>query len=151
DRLSGHHFVVLLPLAYIALGAGLSDLDRGKAWHRIPALLMWVVVASINLAALEWTNSELLQTHGRGLFSDAIDRLAADAQAQESLAERQFFYFPDWGLFMPFHFLTNGKIGHATQMDAVALRRVLCRGDKLRVAYVNGDVDARSRELQAQI
>jgi len=147
DRLSGHHFVVLLPLAYLALGLALARSitpDSGSATaSRIGATTVWLALVVINLAGLQATGAELLRTHGRGLFSDAINSLAADAVTRSAKDPNTIYYFPDWGLFMPFHYLTGGAIPHWTDIEPVRMRSELCRGHNLRVALINGDVTDR--------
>lgn len=153
DRLSGHHFVVLLPLAYLALALATRELAVIRAASTplpAPALAIWFAIIVINLLGLRATDTELLATHGRGLFSDAINRLASDAIAKEK-SGKQFYIFPDWGLYLPFHYLTDGKIRHAVEIDTAKMRKALCGGQPVSVALISGDVATRFRELAAAL
>ena len=154
DRLSGHHFVALLPLGYLALGTGFAELATiypGRPPIKIVVVAVWVVLSAINLVGLHSTGTELLRTHGRGLFSDAINHYASDAIAQENSGNKQHVYLPDWGLFMPFHFLTDGRIRHSTDLNVNTMHDELCRGQNITVALITGDVAARFSELASQL
>lgn len=154
NRLSGHHFVVLLPLAYIALATGLNELHksyRTSYFIRFAPIAIWVFLIAVNLSGQYATGSELLRTHGRHLFSDAINNFSGDAIARESKKNRQHVYFPDWGLYMPFHFLTNGQIRHSVVMDLKEMRAELCRGNSIEIAFVTGNISERFSEMASQL
>jgi hypothetical protein len=155
DRLSGHHFVVLVPLAYLALGLGLAELGK-MSFPRLPiniaANAIWIVLVGINLIGLQATDNELVETHGRGLFSDSINHFASDASAQEwQRTDAIVYYFPDWGLFMPFHYLTGGKVRHWTGLDFDAMHSSLCRGQSIAIALVTGDIAVRFEDATAKL
>ena len=82
----------------------------------------------------------LQEVRGAGLYSDAINRLAADLLARE---RRPFAYFPDWGLSMPVAFLTGGRIGMDSVENHDAAKRMLCADRDVVVAVVNEDRAAR--------
>ena len=95
DRLAGHHFVCLLPLSYAALGIGLMELSAGRSHRSLPslaAIAIWAAMVTINLVGLHFTGMELLRTHGRGLFSDAITHFANDTKAREATHGPQHVY-----------------------------------------------------------
>ena len=90
-RLSGHHFMVLLPLAYGALALGLVALARtprvGRTATAIVALPFAVLVA-LNVGGQVKEALRLQEVRGAGLYSDAINRLAADLSTRERQAVR---------------------------------------------------------------
>jgi hypothetical protein len=150
-RLSGHHFAALLPIAYAALALGLVKAAEGPSGWRTGA---WTVVAP--LAALIALNAggqvkeaaRLHEVRGAGLYSDAINRLAADLDADP---RKPVVYFPDWGLFMPVVFLTGGRVATDTMLDVAGARRTLCAGRDVAVALVTGDRAARAAEWRGKL
>ena len=150
SRLSGHHFVVLLPLCYLALGLGLIGLSA-RANRRalgIVAAVLLLGVAAINGVGQWSTQQQLVATGGRKLFSDAINRFAADAVIGR---RDQFVVLPDWGLFMPFQFLTDGQVEHMTDIDTARMRDQLCNGREVAVALINDEIDARFAKLASDL
>jgi hypothetical protein len=113
---------------------------------------VWTIMVGVNLIGLQATDNELVQTHGRGLFSDSINHFASDAAAQESQqTDALVYYLPDWGLFLPFHYLTGGKIRHWTDLDFDAMHGSLCRGQSIAVALVTGDIATRFEDITAKL
>ncbi|HTQ00360.1 MAG TPA: hypothetical protein VMN56_13615 [Casimicrobiaceae bacterium] len=150
-RLSGHHFVVLLPIAYSALALGGVALAAGGPAWRAGA---WTVAApfaaliGLNVGGQIQEAQRLHETRGVGLYSDAISRLAADLDAR---TRKPFVYFPDWGLSMPVAFLTGGRVGMDSIENYAAARRMLCTGRDVAVAVVTGDRAARIAAWQAAL
>jgi len=111
NRLVGHHYAVLLVLGYACLAFGIHALAR----HRAPCdrllpstmvVLPMLVLTLLNLAGQLEIRSRLRDTGGVGLYSDAINRLAVDAQ---TVFARNYYFLPDWGFLAPFVFLTSGR------------------------------------------
>ncbi len=155
DRLAGHHFIGLLPLSYLALGIALADLADTKHARRsktATALAPWTLLIAINLSGLYATDIALLHTHGRGLYSDAINHYASDAMSLRKDGKKEHVYMPDWGILLPFHYLTNGTIRHSADIDIRAMRNDLCGAEDVAVVLINSDVasrlDALTRRLQ---
>ena len=144
SRLQGHHFVPLLPLAYAALATALFETAAAappqRAWARIGAALAFAALAALNVAGQVVEARRLAETRGTGYFSDAINRLAADLNAQQP---KPFVYIPDWGLTMPVAFLTRGTVGINSVVDVAAARRMLCDGRNVAFAAITGDRTAR--------
>jgi len=142
-RLSGHHYMVLVPLAYGALALGLGSLAAApRAWQGTTATfaLPLAVLVALNVGGQVREAQRLAATGGTGFYSDAINRLAADLDAAP---RRPFVYFPDWGLSMPVAFLTGGRVGMDSLEDFAAGRKMLCDGRDVAVAIVTGDRAAR--------
>jgi 4-amino-4-deoxy-L-arabinose transferase-like glycosyltransferase len=147
-RLSGHHFMVLLPLAYAALAIGLVALGGAPPVWRSAALtllLPFAALAALNVGGQVKEGIALHEVRGAGLYSDAINRLAADLDAAPA---RPFVYFPDWGLLMPVVMLTGGRVGVDSLENFDAARKRLCAGRDVAVALVTGDRDARFANWQ---
>ncbi len=147
-RLSGHHFVVLLPLAYAALAVALVDFARTPRVGRTAAAVVtlpFAVLVALNVGGQVREAQRLEAARGVGLYSDAINRLAADLLASD---RRPFVYFPDWGLSMPVAFLTGGRVGMDSLPNYAAGRKMLCEGRDVAVALVTGDRGARAGEWQ---
>lgn len=150
-RLSGHHFMVLLPLAYAALAEGLRT-RAGIAIRRRAASMAFVLtfatLAALNVGGQLREANRLRETRGIGLFSDAINRLATDLNARE---RKPFVYFPDWGLSMPIALLTGGTVGMDSLDNFTEARRMLCAGRDVAVAVITGDRAARVEEWQQSL
>ena len=119
-RLSGHHFMVLLPLSYGALAVGLVALGTAPpASHMATSTfaLPLAVLVALNVAGQVQEAIRLHDLRGVGLYSDAINKLAADVDEMEP---KPFVYFPDWGLSMPVAFLTGGRVGMDSAEDFAA-------------------------------
>lgn len=154
DRLAGHHFIALLPLSYLALGVALTGPAESGYRTRVAgivALTPWILMIAINLAGLYATGSVLLRTHGRGMFSDTIDRYAEDALALRNAGKQQHVYMPDWGVFLSFHYLTDGKIAHSTDIDVDSMRTELCGAQDVAVVLIKDDVVARFAALTKRL
>jgi len=138
-RLSGHHFMVLLPLSYAALVAGLhlsrsiNPNSRQSVWIM---LTPFVALAAINLVGQISEARSLRDSRGVGLYSDAIAQLAVDL---DTAKKRPFVYFPDWGLSMPVAFLTGGRVGMDSDVNVDHARNMLCNGRDVAIAAITGD------------
>jgi len=154
-RLGGHHYVSLLALSYCALGIAMHAFAFAPTARRgLPgwssAALILVILVGINGAGQIGEATRLRQTHGVGLYSDAINRFAEDLRKAES---DDVLFTPDWGLFMPLAFLTGGALEIVTDNDYAQALRIACAGRRVRVALINGDRQVRlalwQRELGA--
>ncbi|MEO8754399.1 MAG: hypothetical protein ABI624_17145 [Casimicrobiaceae bacterium] len=150
-RLSGHHFMVLLPLAYGALAAGLrATVDAPPAWRSavLTYALPLAVLAALNIGGQVHEAKRLHETQGVGLYSDAINRLAEDLDERGA---KVFAYFPDWGLSMPVAFLTGGRVGMDSLEDYAGARRKLCAGRDIALAVITGERRARIEAWRQQL
>ncbi|MFO1323242.1 MAG: hypothetical protein U1F15_04175 [Burkholderiales bacterium] len=150
-RLSGHHYMVLLPLAYAALAVGLiAQFGALPAWRSATATLVlpFAVLAALNAGGQVKEARKLAETRGVGLYSDAINRLAADVDAAP---KRPFVYFPDWGLLMPVAILTGGRVGVDSLENYAAARARLCSGGDVAVALITGNRDERFAAWQRSL
>ena len=150
-RLQGHHFVLLIPLAYAALAVALGAPRPGAAPPRSAlaiSALAFAVLATLGLWGQVIEGRRLAETRGVGLYSDAINRLADDLNAGD---RKPFVVFPDWGLSMPIAFLTRGTVGMDSVIDLPALRGKLCEGRDVAFAVVTGDRTARIAGWQADL
>jgi hypothetical protein len=152
NRLQGHHFVPLLPLAYAALAVALFETAAAappqRRWTRTGAALVFAALAALNIAGQVVEARRLAETRGTGYFSDAINRLAADLNAQQA---KPFLYIPDWGLTMPVAFLTRGTVGMDSVVDVAVARRMLCEGRNVAFAAITGDRAARIERWQEEL
>jgi hypothetical protein len=102
----------------------------------------------LNVAGQLMVGQKLAETRGVGLYSDAINRLAADLAALE---RKPFVYFPDWGLSLPVAFLTRGTVGMDSIEDFAAARHMLCSGRDVALAVINDDRRARIAAWQQRL
>ena len=142
-RLSGHHFMVLLPISYAGLALGLArlaELPPASRTGRWTVAIPLVALVALNVGGQVKEGVRLHEVRGAGLYSDAINRLAADLDADP---RKPVAYFPDWGLFMPVVFLTGGRVATHTTEDLSTARESLCAGRDVAVPFITGDRAAR--------
>jgi hypothetical protein len=152
NRLQGHHFVPLLPLAYAALAIAMFEKATAappqRTLARTGAALAFAALAALNITGQVVEARRLAETRGTGYFSDAINRLAADLNAQQA---KPFLYIPDWGLTMPVAFLTRGTVGMDSVVNVAVARRMLCEGRNVAFAAITGDRAARIERWQDEL
>jgi hypothetical protein len=151
-RLGGHHFVSLLPLGYAALALGAASLGTASARVRRPVQLATTaalaLLVALNVQGHRQEVARLVATRGAGLYSDAVNRLATDLLAQ---TPRPFVFFPDWGLALPFAFLTRASVPSTSDGTPELGRRLLCEGRDVAIALIDGDRALRRDEWQARL
>jgi hypothetical protein len=143
DRLWAHHFVAMVPIIYLGF---IIALDRIA--DRLSAPISRRGIVAVVLVPLTLVNgvnhrafvADLRATGGVGLASDAIVRFAEQSKQDEP---QTYFFFPDWGVFMPFAMITAGRFGYETDFDPTAARRILCSGRDAVLALVHRDGDVR--------
>jgi hypothetical protein len=140
NRLGGHHFIALLPVLYATLALAERDAISAGTLRTMTLALPLVALVGLNVAGQLIMGEKLAATRGVGLYSDAVNRLAADLNA---LDRKPFVYFPDWGLSMPVAFLTRGTVGGDSIEDFAAARRRLCSGQDVALAVIDGNHRAR--------
>lgn len=156
-RLGPYHFSLLLPLLYLGIAAGLST-----AWPRIRAAaggmrqagtagvaVLCAVLVFDSLAGHAAFSAKLRQTGGFGFYSDAVTAYAERALAEPGATS---YYFPTWGMVMPFVYLTGGR--EPTRMREPAMdevRAAVCNDSAVEVAYlvVGGGADFAARSSAA--
>jgi len=151
-RLGGHHYVTLLPVFYAALAVGLAHLApiarAGSAARRATVAAPLALLVALNVDAQVSEGRTLAATRGVGLMSDAINRFAADINADP---RKRWYVFPDWGLALPIAFLTRGSVGITSGDDVAQARSRLCIGHDVAVALVEGDRTARRNDWTGRL
>jgi len=151
-RLGAHHFVSLLPLGYAGLALGVASVttpaDAAQRPARAAALAAFALLIALNVEGHRQEMAKLVATRGTGLYSDAVNRLATDLLAQ---TPRPFVFFPDWGLALPFAFLTRAAVPSSSDGTPALGRRLLCEGRDVAIALIDGDRARRRDEWQAQL
>jgi hypothetical protein len=151
-RLQGHHFVPLLPLAYAALAVALCENTARSTlrrdWAEAGFALAFAGFVGLNVAGQVGEAQRLADTRGVGLFSDAINRFAADLVEMQP---KPFLYVPDWGLAMPVAFLTRGTVGMDSIVAIPNARAMLCAGRDVAFAVIDGDRAARVAGWQHEL
>lgn len=143
SKMAGHHFTLLLPLLYLGIAAGLSD-----AWPvlvrapkiRAPAVCAVaccaLVFAADSISAQSGFSHRVRETGGVGYYSDAINQYASHAASTSDIVR----YFPEWGLTMPFIFLTKGDVEtRLFEPTAEKIAQTVCNGRSVEVAYIPAD------------
>lgn len=155
-RLHGHHYVILLPLFYLAATLALEMIAEripAQRMHRVVVALLPIALLVDNVYAHLAFQRKLEVTHGVGDYSAEINRLAEDALQE---GKNDLYLFPDWGFFMPFAFQTGGRVAYVADesSDDAIRRRVLgaiCRGRNVALVRAgNGAPDSRLDPLLAK-
>jgi hypothetical protein len=154
-RTGSHHFMPLLPIGYAGLALGFATI-AGPAPHlrspasfaRLAAPATFALLVALNLLGHREEMSKLVATRGVGLYSDAINRLAADLAASP---RRPYVVMPDWGLALPTVFLTGGRVHTAWNTRPTDAKRLLCEGRDVAVALIEGDRVARRDAWRAEM
>jgi hypothetical protein len=141
-RLWAHHFSVLLPVLYLAFGAGLEELsgtleaavaeDRGRGTLLALALTLGCVVLGSNLVQQQRLFTRLWTVGGAGKSSDASTLLAGRALRAR---DASVYVFPEWGFFMTFSFLTGNQVPYELAPDAPRVRQALGAGGRVILAH----------------
>ena len=151
-RLGGHHFMSLLPLGYAALALGLANVGysggRTRRVAHAAAVATFALLGAYSVQGQREEMAKLVATRGVGLFSDAVNRLATDLAAQ---ARTPYVFFPDWGLALPFAYLTRASVPSTSDGTPELGRRLLCGGRDVAIALIEGDRAARRGEWQAAL
>src|SRR5690606_7530664 len=143
----GQHYAVLLPLAYLAAAGGFSAMAtdaaaRMRRWGIAAGLACAVLLAGDAAITHARFGQELRATGGALRFTDAINRFSADALRAPAT---ESYFFPEWGLMMPFVFLTGGERSVLTG-DATPARVATRACEGATVAYW----EARDAKLAAR-
>ena len=136
NRLWGHHFSSLIPLVYLLLAVALMVVSSAPpAWKWLtPLLISGLMLGNV------WQQQQFFQrleeTGGQGKFSDAINHMASDAL---TLPANVIHVFPEWGLMMPFAFLTGNKRVYLTEINAPQIEHLARQEQPIRVFYFKSE------------
>lgn len=145
DRLGGHHYCVVVPLLYAALGVGLGTVALPRrAWIAGVGVGILVTLMGLNVSAQARFDARLVATGGRGLLSDAIHRLAADLDATHP---KPLLWFPDAVLALPLIMLTHGEVEMSDQLEDPVPRRRLCAGEDVWMVRIPDHASAARGDL----
>jgi hypothetical protein len=140
SRLWVHHYIVVLPLAYAALGAVFARLPTGKA-AASAIMAATALLLAVNLHHGNRFHQELNRTGGARMASDAMTIMAAEARR----SQQTLYVFPDWGFFAPFALLTENQVPYL--LDAAAIPRGGGAAAKVVIAFWNDGDEAKYAEL----
>jgi hypothetical protein len=153
DRLGGHHYMSLLPVLYVAMAAAFAAVNSAPSPHPWRYVLRGGIAAAMvaliatNIVGQQKEFALLERTGGTGLFSDAINTLAADLSRP---VVKPLAYFPDWGLLFPVIILTGGNVPSSELVEPTQARKALCRGQDVAIAVIGADWSARIATWQQQ-
>lgn len=135
ERLWVHHFTVLVAAGYLVMAVALSALF---AWLPRPGVrvVAGFAIACLLLATnLQQQNrffAALAVTGGVGKSTEMLEMLARSALAERHHA---VYYFPEWGFFMPFAFLTGNQVRYELELTPSTIGRFDGAYDELRVVF----------------
>lgn len=161
-RLQGHHYVVLIPLIYLATALSIngilctvkslnSDSSHSTIFKRAAAsismILLFALIA-INIKGQFFTQRLLRETGGVGYYSDALNLLSDIAVRSP---RKEHYIFPEWGFFTPFAFLTGGKVGYSLEIDRKKIISKLCEGTDVILALWGNDRDQGFMDISERV
>lgn len=136
SRLGVHHFTVFVALAYLMIGAAVWWLSTIATKYRIVvsnvASVFLLTLICLNIAQQNRVQQLLEATGGRGMTTDAITTLSSEALRHKDGAT---WFFPEWGFFMPFVFLTGNQVPYETELSERTLNKHPLSGLEARVAF----------------
>jgi hypothetical protein len=156
SRLDGQHYTAVLPLLYLAFGAGCAAL-----WPRVPdgsrasigaVLRGALVIVSLSLVlitsllAQQDFHRDVRATGGAKLYSNAIDRFANHV---DRTAPNATLYTPDWGFAMPLAFLSDASPVRMV-VDPAEIRQGTCAGKPQLVVFQGTANRERLKEVVTQ-
>lgn len=147
SRLWMHHFTVLVALQYLAIGLFVAWLtQRLKALQpvRLLGLVLAVGLLVTNFVQQNRVHERLVHTGGVGMSTDALPALARAALTEK---HSTVWFFPDWGFFMPFAFLTGNQVPYENAFSADSLGRHMTGSRDIRVAFWKQEDAAGHREI----
>ncbi len=143
SRLWVHHFVVLVPIAYliafIAFGRT-KRLEIPILRRAIPVQFIMITVAlvliALNINHQRVFSSHLEATGGVGKFSNAMTLLAETALSDPY---ETLHVFPDWGFSIPFALITANRVPYAVPDDPQDISRYVADYPNLKISFWHSD------------
>lgn len=150
SRLDVHHFTVLVAVGYVLLGLGACwlalRLPQGR-WLSGVAAVLAAALLLLNIAQQNRVHARLVATGGVGMSTDALPALARTALTERAHA---VWFFPEWGFFMPFAFLTANQVPYENELTGATLGRHAVSGKEVRVAFWTEENQPMYREVLEQ-
>ncbi len=148
NRLWVHHFAVFVPLVYLTASGVIA---QGHAWRwqwlrKATAIAMMIGAALYiagNFVQQRHFFQRLEHTGGVGKMSNAINLLAAESR---SLPVETAYFFPEWGFFMPFSFLTGNRVPYELSLSPESLRVQVEAKRAVRIAFWNSTDEEKYRQ-----
>ena len=134
-RLWVHHYTVLVGISYLVMATALGMVIPLMPCGRIRLVSVLIIAAILLTSNFHQQNRvfhSLERTGGVGTSTEMLDVLARSAIAERREA---IYYFPEWGFFMPFAFLTSNRVKYELDLSANALRRQRGVFSEVRVAF----------------
>jgi putative flippase GtrA len=142
NRIWIHHFSILVPLLYLLAISGFSFI-LGKHF-KILLLAMIFSIGSLNVYQQDRFFDQLELTGGTGKMSNAQARLVEDALASPV---NTVYFFPEWGFFMPFAFLTGNQKPYELDVSAETLQKHKYEGNLIRLAFWSANDEVKYQEI----
>lgn len=135
-RMWAHHFTVLVAVEYLSMGIAAHwlafRLPKRLALRVAGGGLAAVLLLCVNVIQQGHVQTRLVATGGAGMSTDALPALARAALSEKKEA---VWYFPDWGFFMPFAFLTGNQVAYELELSPSALARHRGTRNGVRLAF----------------
>lgn len=135
-RMWAHHFTVLVAVEYLSMGMAAYwlawCLPKGWGARVVVGGVATLLLLCINVIQQDRVQARLVATGGTGMSTDALPALARAALSEKNEA---VWYFPDWGFFMPFAFLTGNQVAYELELSPAALGRHRGTRNGVRLAF----------------
>lgn len=156
-RMHTQHVIPLVYWMIVVVGMELQYLisfarENMEHAHRIGKLVFSSTIAIICVMILTSGSifllnrykvaDRILETGGRGYYTNQINKLADSAIEKEKNGELEIYVFPEWGFMSGFNYLTKNEIAFSTDCSSDAINNFLSRGYTVNIVYweeANGD------------
>ena len=134
-RLGGHDMSAAVPLLYVFAGVSAATLLAHYSLRRIAyaTLAFAAVVCALNVGAAAQMLGRLSSQGATGFYSDVITQYAEAAASSRAGAP---YVFGDWGMMMPFVYLTSGRV---PAFDGWQLPQAFCKYGSANVILLGAD------------
>lgn len=145
-RMQTQHFIPLVFWSFIILGMMLQYIVNFVRDHgivsigslvitRVPIILIFIVSGSILLNNRFRVIDRIIETGGRGYYTNQVNHLAYSALENRKLGENEIYIFPEWGFMTEFDYLTGNDIAFTTDCRAEAIESFLKKGYEVNIIY----------------
>lgn len=150
SRLGVHHFTTLVVLGYLLLGLSAYWLALCLPKGRWPGIVGWVLalaLLTVNIVQQNKVHERLIATGGTGMSTDALTVMARTALTEQ---RRAIWFFPEWGFFMPFAFLTANQVPYELSATVEVLELHRAPDREIRIAFWQEESQQQYRKILEQ-
>ena len=118
-----HHFPPVYFISFVTFGIamqivldGVFKLTGKIKWQHGILCALVISALTLNIGNLRRFHNALYETGGVAFFSEELNNMASNALDRQRAGIREVYFFPEWGFFMNFSFLTGSNIRYHTYL-----------------------------------